>query len=218
MTDHAALKWLVKVKTHQCARLTRWVLKLAEYELEIEHKLGKKRVYADSLSRHVASMKTEEATLKEMSDLTEAGLTRDVLEEQRKGAYCRRKMEDIGAQQELGFVLNTDGLLFKGDKLSDAKLVVPETLIRPVIQMYHDKMFVGLQGIKQTRDLLKLYYYWPNMNRDVEGYVKECGSCSKLKVGKNPTAPLGELPETGYPFELTYLDICGPYPEKKRGN
>jgi hypothetical protein len=142
-------------------------------------------------------VKPEEATLKEMSDLTEVGLTRDVvLEEQRKDAYCRGKMEDRGAQQELGFVLSTDGLLYKGDKFSDAKLVVPETLIRPVIQMHLDKVFAEHQGVKRTKDLLKLYYYWPNMNRDMEEYIKECESCSKLKVGENPTAPLGELPET----------------------
>jgi hypothetical protein len=84
--------------------------------------------------------------------------------------------------------------------------------------MHHDKVFAGHQGIKRNRDLLKLHYYWPNMNRDVETYVKECESCSKLKVGRNPTAPLGELPETSYPFELTSLDICGPSPESKWGN
>jgi len=71
-------------------------------------------------------------------------------------------------QQELGFVLSTDGLLYKGDKLSGAKLVVPETLVRKVIQMHHDEVFAGHQGIKRTRDLSKLHYYWPNMNRDVE--------------------------------------------------
>jgi len=167
VTDHAALKWLITVKNHQCARLTRWVLKLAEYEFEIEHKPLKKHVNADSLSRYIASMKPEEATLKEMSDLTEVGLTQAaLLEEQRKDAYCRRKVEDIEAQQELGFLLSTDGLLYKGDKLSDAKLVVPETLIRPVIQMHHDTVFAGHQGIKRSRDLLKLHYYWPNMNRE----------------------------------------------------
>ena len=50
MTDHAALKWLITVKNHQCAQLTRWVLKLAEYEFEIEHKPRKKHVNADCLS------------------------------------------------------------------------------------------------------------------------------------------------------------------------
>jgi hypothetical protein len=95
VTDHAAHKWLITVKNHQCARLTRWVLKLAVYEFEIEHNPGKKHVNADSLSRHIASMRPDDATLKEMSDLTEVGLTQEVvLEEQCKYPYCREKGED----------------------------------------------------------------------------------------------------------------------------
>jgi hypothetical protein len=54
-TDHAALKWLIIVKNHQCTRLTRWVLKLAEYDFEILHRPGKKHVNADVLSRHVSA-------------------------------------------------------------------------------------------------------------------------------------------------------------------
>jgi len=55
ITDHAALKWLVTVKNHQCARLTHWVLKLAEYEFKIIHRPGKKHINADVLSQHVAA-------------------------------------------------------------------------------------------------------------------------------------------------------------------
>jgi hypothetical protein len=156
VTDHAALKWLITMKNYQCARLTRWVLKLAEYKFEIEHKPEKELVNADSLSRHIASMKPDDVTLQEMSDLTDVGLTREVvLEEQHKDPYCRGKVEDIEAQQELGFILSDDGLLYKGDKLSEAKLIVPEKLIRPVIQMHHDKVFARHQGIKRTRDLFE---------------------------------------------------------------
>jgi hypothetical protein len=82
------------------------------------------------------------------------------------------------------FIHSTDGLLYKGDKLNKAKLVVPEALIRPVIQMHHEKVFAGHQGIKRTRDLLKLHYYWPNMNRDVEKYVKQCESFPILRLGR----------------------------------
>jgi hypothetical protein len=57
VTDHAALKWLVTVKNHSCARLTRWV-KLSEYEFEIEHKVGRTHVNADCLSRYVAPVIT----------------------------------------------------------------------------------------------------------------------------------------------------------------
>jgi hypothetical protein len=101
LTDHAALKWLITVKNHQCARLIRWVLKFAEYEFEIEHKPGKKHVNADSLSRHIASMRPDDATLKEMSDLTEVGLTREiVLEEQRKVPLVVEGVTNTGEEGE----------------------------------------------------------------------------------------------------------------------
>jgi transposase InsO family protein len=56
------------------------------------------------------------------------------------------------------------------------------------------------------------------MNPDIERYVRRCNSCAKFKAGRKPTAPLGELPETRAPFELVSIDICGPYPETRRGN
>jgi hypothetical protein len=87
VTDHTTLKWLILVKNQQCTRLTRWILKLAEYEFQIEHKPGKKHVNAEPLSRHMVSMKPKEATLEETSELTEVGLPREaVLKEQRKDA------------------------------------------------------------------------------------------------------------------------------------
>jgi hypothetical protein len=46
VTDYGALKLLITVKYHQRALLNRRVLKLAEYEFEIEHKPGKKNVSA----------------------------------------------------------------------------------------------------------------------------------------------------------------------------
>lgn len=107
-------------------------MKLAEYEFKIERKLGKKHVNADCLLLHIASVKPEQVTLKERSDLTEVGLTREVvLEEHCTDLYCRGKVEDIEAGQELGFVLSTGGLLYKGATLSGVELVVPETLPGP---------------------------------------------------------------------------------------
>lgn len=38
-----------------------------------------------------------------------------------------------------------------------------------------------------------LHYYWLNINGDVDKFVKECESCSGLKVGRNQTAHLEEL-------------------------
>jgi hypothetical protein len=61
--------------------------------------------------------------------------------------------------------------------------------------------------VKRTRDLIKLNYFWPSMNQDIENYVQQCDSCAKFKAGRQPTALLGELPETTAPFELASVDI-----------
>jgi transposase InsO family protein len=219
VTDHAALKWLIAVKNYQCARLTTWVLKLAKYEFEIEHKAGRKHVNADCLSRHIATLRPEPETQNKPRGDTEVELTREnVLSEQQKYSYCKKLIEQIKLGQETEVVISNDGLLYHGQTLDEAKLIVPKTLILRIIKMHHDKVFAGHQGILRTRDLLKLYYFWPTLNRDVERYVKECDSCAKFKVGRNPSAPLGQLPETTVPFEQTSMDICGPYPETRLGN
>ena len=56
--DHAALKWLHTMKETieggPASRLTRWNLKLLEYDFEVEHKPGKNHSDADAVSRLVA--------------------------------------------------------------------------------------------------------------------------------------------------------------------
>jgi hypothetical protein len=66
--------------------LTRWVLKLTEYEFEIEHKPGKKHVNADCLSRHIAFLKSDTETPKEASGPSEVGLTREVVYGAKQGS------------------------------------------------------------------------------------------------------------------------------------
>lgn len=203
VTDHAALKWLVTVKNHQCARLIRWVLKLAEYDFEIEHKAGKKHVNADCLSRHIAARNTPVKVREAVRD-GDGAITREVMfREQQKDSYCQEIMKAIKAGKEEGFVITADGLLYEGHTLEEARLVVPDTLILPIIEIHHDKVFAGHQRIKRTCDSLRLNYIRPTLNRDVEQYVRQCESCAKLKSGRNPTAPLGELPETFAP--LTFV-------------
>ena len=58
--DHAALKWLHTMKDTveggPASRLMRWILKLQEYDFEVEHKPGKNHADADAVSRLVAAI------------------------------------------------------------------------------------------------------------------------------------------------------------------
>jgi hypothetical protein len=60
-------------------------------------------------------------------------------------------------------------------------------------------------------------YFWPTLGKDVEEYIQKCNSCAKMK-GRTPLAPLGELPETTEPMQMTSFDIRGPYPMSSRQN
>jgi hypothetical protein len=50
------------------------------------------------------------------------------------------------------------------------------------------------------------------MRQDIDRYVQECDECNRRKQGNEYKAPLGEVMEPTYPFEITSMDICGPYP------
>lgn len=49
-TDHAALKWLLQLKNPE-GQVARWIEKLQQYDLKIEHRPGKSHGNADALSR-----------------------------------------------------------------------------------------------------------------------------------------------------------------------
>jgi hypothetical protein len=68
VTYHVALKWLITVKNHHCARLTRWVLKLSEYDFEIEHRAGNKHVNQDCVALHISSVARETGNRKSQDD------------------------------------------------------------------------------------------------------------------------------------------------------
>ena len=61
--DHAALKWLHTLRDTieggPASRLMRWILKLSEYDFEVEHKAGVSHSDADGISRLVAYLETE---------------------------------------------------------------------------------------------------------------------------------------------------------------
>jgi hypothetical protein len=56
------------------------------------------------------------------------------------------------------------------------------------------------------------------MRKSIQNYVKECDSCQKRKSARKFVAPLGEVEEPTYHFEVVSIDITGPYPTTPRKN
>ncbi|UYV64930.1 K02A2.6-like [Cordylochernes scorpioides] len=94
-TDHAALRWLLNFKSPE-GQLARWIQRLQEYDMEIQHRKGKSHGNADALSRrpcpvnckHCSKAETQdEHNIRQLSLAEELKLDEWSLEEMRKAQF-----------------------------------------------------------------------------------------------------------------------------------
>ncbi len=93
----------------------------------------------------------------------------------------------------------------------DALVVAGDNnLKRGVISAFHDPPYRGHPGIGNTITLLKQNYWWPNLKKDVEEYIKGCAVCQANKINthhqKPHLYPITTDPEA-QPFEVVAMDF-----------
>jgi hypothetical protein len=188
-------------------RLMRWSMKLSELDFTVEHRAGKEIPHVDALSRHVGAV------------LNDKNLSREVVHiEQAKDKFCQ-SLNTGTYQSRREFFVDQEGLIYRRSRSQDRhQLVVPKSLVQDVIRANHDPPYIAHPGIKRTHDVIALNYWWPGMRRSIDEFVGKCDFCQKRKEDRQFTAPLGtpELPKG--PFQITSMDITGPYPLTPRWN
>jgi Integrase zinc binding domain/Integrase core domain len=85
-----------------------------------------------------------------------------------------------------------------------------------IMYMMHDNELAGHFGIETTYEKTKERYWWKNMRKDIESYVKSCWKCQMRgkPIGRNELHPI----EINEPFEMIGIDIVGPLSETEKGN
>lgn len=87
-----------------------------------------------------------------------------------------------------------------------------------VIQQHHGTKATGHFGVAKTLDRIKTVATWPNMQRDIEDYVRTCDTCQRVKlvrVRPQAEAVITDTPER--PNDKIALDLVGPIPESSDG-
>ena len=107
------------------------------------------------------------------------------------------------------------------DWLSDRdawKLVVLRKWRYTVIRVCHDTAQAGHLGTTKTCFRVSQSYFWPNIFRDVAGFIQRRVTCQKHKVQQ--TAPAGLMRDRAVTelWEIVATDIVGPLPRSKSGN
>ena len=83
-----------------------------------------------------------------------------------------------------GHFLIREGFLFK-----DTQLCVPKCNIRGLLlREVHEGSLASHYGQHKTLTMLREHYYWPAMEKDVQDFLKRCGTC---QVAKSHSLPHG---------------------------
>lgn len=114
-----------------------------------------------------------------------------------------------------------DGLLWhsrvakskRTKQLDHYQLVLPDTMIKTVVQLYHDSPMSGHAGITDTLDRVREHYFFQRMGPLITDYVRSCQECQKRKLTKHYTkSGITAYPQPKQPFEVWQIDLYGPLP------
>ena len=203
-TDHAALTCL-KTFSDTNEKLMRWSLKLSELDFIVEHRAGTKIPHLDALSRHVGTI----------SSATQLS-PKEILDQQRKDQFCKGlKPGSYSSRQE--FFYDDEGLIQASEE-QKASVACSQGISKEGDSRNHDPIYAAHPGVKRTCEVLTLSFWWPGMRKSVEEYINECDSCQQRKGSHEYKAPLGDPGNPTAPFEVTSMDITGPYPLTPRKN
>ena len=85
---------------------------------------------------------------------------------------------------------------------------MPEILVQKVIQMAHESLLSGHQGIAITTNRILREFYFPQLNDRVKRFVRSCNlchRCSSKKVGG--IALLQSMLIASHAFDVLYIDV-----------
>ena len=99
------------------------------------------------------------------------------------------------------------------------QLVLPDSLVKTILQLYHETPISGHGGITDTLDRVKEHYFFPRMAVRVSEFVASCHQCQSRKMTKLHTkAGIVSYPTPQKPFDVWQVDLLGPFPTTYRGN
>jgi hypothetical protein len=149
---------------------------------------------------------------------THEGIDEDrILLEQGKDKYCSTlRPGTFSSKTEYFYV--SDGVIYRRVKCGNHQVMIPRSLRHELIREHHEPKFISHPGVHRTHALITLRHWWPGMQRTIREYFNNCEACQRRKGAWQFTAPLGDVDEPRFPFEVTAIDITGPYVETPRKN
>ena len=216
--DHSNLQyWKEPRKINQ--RVVREFQELSEYDFTLRHIPGTTNTRADALSRRSNSDEAKEDNNNVVVLPNEVFANTIYTSLNEIDILCQKEQiihqEDIKPWIDHHNLQQHDQLWWKDDAL----IVVGNNNLKwGVIQTFHDPPSMGHPGITNTYTLTRRDYWWPQMKKDVEEYVKGCALCQANKINTHHQKP-HLVPITtnteAEPFEVIAMDFIVKLPNSQ---
>ena len=106
----------------------------------------------------------------------------------------------------------------RAQNMSAAQLALPISMVKPVLQLYHESAMGAHCGIQATLDLVREHYFFPRMSVIISDYVRSCHECQTRKVANTRTKMgIKSYPLPTGPFQVWQMDLYGPLPVTSSG-
>ena len=230
-TDHQCLKMIFSTKgmDRMSLRIARWAVRLLPYVFTIRYKKGSEMFLPDYLSRFPIENENDEfvctigdedteiinsvftnmpITVSDLKNKIENDESykkiRNLIENDNQN---KKDWENCDAYYRIKNELSVvDGLIFRGDRV-----VIPTDLRCDVLKLTHET-HIGIVKMKQR---IRVLYWWPNFDKDVEKLIANCNVCQSIPKSVKPkNVPYESVPLPSVPFEKIAVDIKGPIPVK----
>lgn len=68
----------------------------------------------------------------------------------------------------------------------------------------------GHAGINRIYNIIKRYYFWPNLKENIKDFVQKCNDCQRHKHFNQHKEPLTITTTASSAFQTIFLDLVGP--------
>ena len=160
-----------------------WMVKLMDYDYEIQYRPGKENAAADALSR-----RPDSPTLNHLF-VPQVVLWGEIKKVAFDDEYMTKITQLAATQHDSPYTLRNGLIFFKGN------VVILRQLRELLLFEAHDTKMGGYAGVLRTYKRLAQQFYWPSMFYSVKEYVNKCETCQKTKVETlQPAGLLQPLP------------------------